>query len=295
MNLIDEVYAAGKGGKPVSVAAIKGFAFAWLFPRTVIVVGSIISGLVLVAQTVILYRQMGVMEAQTELMRGQTAAAQLDRAEKLRLRIAANIDLISRLDNLAGAFMPNAFECSADCGSATLEDVLRELQVKGFAPHGRMATRFRFSEAESLTMKYYEWIQGMAARWNAVNGRNDLMPGAQLNCFVPKDVADQVHLNLQNILLMQPDAADWVAEGGRYQIVLSARAAGDIRDDAGPLLVADFLSMTRRIASAVQGGLRVASGLCAKKLATDQAALEAIEGVPVSGAMAASASQRKDR
>ena len=56
-TLIDEVVTHAKGGKPVSAAALKGFAFAWLFPRTMIVIGSIITAAVLIAQTAIIYKQ----------------------------------------------------------------------------------------------------------------------------------------------------------------------------------------------------------------------------------------------
>lgn len=86
-TLIDEVVRAAKGGQPVSVAALKGFAFAWLFPRAMIVIGSVITGIVLIVQTLILWQQSNVMQDQTKLLVGQTAAAQLEHAEKLRARI----------------------------------------------------------------------------------------------------------------------------------------------------------------------------------------------------------------
>jgi hypothetical protein len=99
-TLIDELFTQGKGGKPVSAAALKGFAFAWLFPRTLIVIGSAITGAVLIAQTAIIYKQTQLLEGQTDLMQKQTAAAQLEQAEKLRVRIAANMALLSRIREL---------------------------------------------------------------------------------------------------------------------------------------------------------------------------------------------------
>ena len=54
-TLVQEAFEAAKSGKPVSLAAIKGFVTSWLFPRTIIVLGSLLGGVVLVAQTYILW------------------------------------------------------------------------------------------------------------------------------------------------------------------------------------------------------------------------------------------------
>lgn len=80
-TLVDELMGASKSGKPVSMAAIKGFITSWLFPRTVIILGSLLGGAVLVAQTVILYNQ-------TNLLDTQAKAAQIEQEGKLRERIA---------------------------------------------------------------------------------------------------------------------------------------------------------------------------------------------------------------
>lgn len=120
-TLIEEIYKYGKEGKPVSMAAMKGFAFAWLFPRTVILLGSILAGAVLVVQTAIIYRQNELIEGQNELMQKQTVAMQLEHTEKLRLRIAANAELVDRLTELSNVKMTGFADFNHDWSSDLLD------------------------------------------------------------------------------------------------------------------------------------------------------------------------------
>lgn len=76
-TLVEELVQSGRTGKPVSLAALKGFLASWLFPRTVIVIGSLAATFFLFAQTYILYNQ-------TQLLGIQAAAAQIDQESKLR-------------------------------------------------------------------------------------------------------------------------------------------------------------------------------------------------------------------
>ena len=81
-TLVDEMFNAAKSGKPVSMAAIKGFVTSWLLPRTVIVVGSLAGAVILAIQTYILWNQMRMLSLQTQ-------AAQLEQSTKLRERAAS--------------------------------------------------------------------------------------------------------------------------------------------------------------------------------------------------------------
>jgi hypothetical protein len=93
-TLIDEAFGAATGGKPISVAAIKGFAFAWLFPRALIVVGSLLTGIVLGIQTFILFQQ-------TRLLQDQTRAAQYAQTESLRARVLATERVLDSMRSMA--------------------------------------------------------------------------------------------------------------------------------------------------------------------------------------------------
>lgn len=121
-TLIDELVGHAKGEKPVSVAAIKGFAFAWLFPRTLIVVGSIITGLVLIVQTAIIFQQ-------TQLLERQTEAAQVDRAEKLRVRAGESSLLVRKLAKYVDALDgPLPIWCRAGkCAGTNVERLMQEI------------------------------------------------------------------------------------------------------------------------------------------------------------------------
>lgn len=80
-TLIDEIICSTRENRPISLAPIKGFIASWLVPKTVIMLGSIIGGILLLAQTYIIFQQ-------TQLLSVQTEAAQIDQALKLREKIA---------------------------------------------------------------------------------------------------------------------------------------------------------------------------------------------------------------
>jgi hypothetical protein len=96
-TLVSEIFSAAQGGKPVSMAAVMGFVTSWLFPRAMIVLGSIAGALLLGIQTYILWNQ-------TTLLSLQTRAAQIEQAAKLRERVAANAVLVTALKRLSQAY-----------------------------------------------------------------------------------------------------------------------------------------------------------------------------------------------
>ncbi|KQW51170.1 hypothetical protein ASD88_00475 [Pelomonas sp. Root662] len=119
-TLIDEMVAMSKGGPPVSLAAIKGFAASWLFPRTVIVLGSIAGAALLAMQTYI-------MSQQTKLMTLQSAAAKVEQIEKMRERWFKISALLADNRHLPPGYeLPiGHFDCSPDC-DAPLEVALSD-------------------------------------------------------------------------------------------------------------------------------------------------------------------------
>ena len=123
-TLVQEAFEAAKGGKPVSLAAIKGFVTSWLFPRTVIVLGSLLGGVLLFAQTYILWNQ-------TKLLELQTRAAQLEQVVKLRDRLATISAQTAALTRLREAYARKIIVpgCSNDkCKANLVRDTLQGLR-----------------------------------------------------------------------------------------------------------------------------------------------------------------------
>lgn len=117
-TLTDEIYRAARGEGVVSPEAVKGFLFSWLVPRALVVVGcSLIGAVVLGLQTYIMW-------SQTKLLQNQADAAQVDRAAKLRERLAVNGEYRLRIEQLALALnlLPNSLpECrSRDCADTPI-------------------------------------------------------------------------------------------------------------------------------------------------------------------------------
>lgn len=96
-TLIEEIHRAVNGGPRVSLAALKGFAFAWMYPRVIIAIGSIAMLAVVIIQTMIFYRQ-------TELIQVQSDAAAVEKAARLQESISANNLLLSKLSRATGLF-----------------------------------------------------------------------------------------------------------------------------------------------------------------------------------------------
>lgn len=86
--LIEELVDSIKNKRAPNPFAIKGFIFAWLFPRTLIVLGSVIGGMVLIIQAVLLYQQNSIVNRGNDLLQLQTTASELGRIETYKIRIA---------------------------------------------------------------------------------------------------------------------------------------------------------------------------------------------------------------
>lgn len=80
-TLIHEAIEASRGGPPITLSAIKGFAASWLFPRTFIVLGSLAGALLLGLQTWVIW-------GQTRLLTQQAEAAREEQAVRLRERLS---------------------------------------------------------------------------------------------------------------------------------------------------------------------------------------------------------------
>lgn len=91
LTLISEIFDYLRQGKPISQAAVKGFAFSFLLPRVAVYLGSLAGVIILIYQSYILSKQ-------TTLLQYQAEAAQVERAQRLE-------DRISRLDNYVAALL----------------------------------------------------------------------------------------------------------------------------------------------------------------------------------------------
>lgn len=123
-TLVQELFGAAKGGPPVSMSAIKGFVTSWLFPRTLIVIGSLVGAVILGIQTYILWNQ-------TKMLALQTQAAQLDQSAKLRERMATNALLATDIKRLILAYSKkvDVAGCRSDeCARVTVADLMKGLR-----------------------------------------------------------------------------------------------------------------------------------------------------------------------
>ena len=147
LTLAEELYGAARGGKPVSVAAIKGFVTALLVPRMVIVAGSVIAGLVLIAQTFILYKQ-------TQFLDIQARAAQIEQEARLRERITPLQALTSYWSFLVSAYEREIF--TLDCGKRCYE-----VDLTFIPPTLALGSAWRVPEAVQGLFAYTSGVQGM--------------------------------------------------------------------------------------------------------------------------------------
>ena len=147
LTLAEELYGAARGGKPVSVAAIKGFVTALLVPRMVIVAGSVIAGLVLIAQTFILYKQ-------TQFLDIQARAAQIEQEARLRERITPLQALTSHWSVLVSVYEREIF--TLNCGKTC-----HEVDLTFIPPTSALGSAWFVPEAVQGLFAYTSGVQGM--------------------------------------------------------------------------------------------------------------------------------------
>lgn len=136
-TLVAEVFDFAKGGKPPSLSALKGLLFAWLFPRAIIVVGSVIAGVALILQTWILSRQ-------TDLMRTQSVAAQFQQQIWLHDRLAGLETMALRASEIRRAV--DAIQlligmalgaCKSDCANLSFASAISKSPLSPEAQRAR--------------------------------------------------------------------------------------------------------------------------------------------------------------
>lgn len=286
LTLIDEVFAQSKGGKPVSLAAIKGFAFAWLFPRTIIVIGSVITGLVLVAQTIIIWQQ-------TALLKDQTLAAQFQQAEIIRARIPKVEETIERLAE-AEARRQSAFlwtkviplTCSPDCERVVLSDVI------GSPPSTeRDAIKARDYLATSHTAVFHEWIRTADTRmpdgdvWPDPSPFGQLLEEAHTRCGTPRDEMRRAvqAFNLVASLhrpVFRP--GEWQTKKPQLVVLPRVFAAGGKPKTIDEIILAtvgEYRAAINKIRRDYREGMAAALARCQQQLQRDQRALLAIDRI----------------
>lgn len=281
-TLIDELFAQAKGGKPVSLAALKGFAFAWLFPRTLIVIGSVITGLVLIVQTFIIYRQ-------TELLGKQTAAAQLEQAEKLRSRITANADLSNRLFELSAIRFNAAADFEADWKSQLNTAYIRE-RVE-IARSGK--TRVGWDEAFGSLGHTLIAIDAALSKYNAPMVPTGYDAGAalrqaQIRCALPKSAVDQADRVLSILRpLSREHTREWPTEMYAFYVLetLSTIAQYDASNSGAEVKRFEQLQPGRDqilqklgvLQSELSLSLAAGGTKCAEKIKQDNITVEELE------------------
>jgi hypothetical protein len=121
-TLVDELFRSSRGEGAVSLSALKGFVGAWLFPRALIVIGSLAGVIILGMQTYILW-------SQSKMLASQAEAAKEDRANRLRERLMIVRGSLIQLKVAHAAFPPKGMwflGCGPDseCGRTEIHALI---------------------------------------------------------------------------------------------------------------------------------------------------------------------------
>ena len=213
-TLVDEVFQAASGKGKLSNAAVKGFFFAWIYPRTVIVIGSILSALILTFQTWLICQQ-------TQLIKYQSDAARVENAARLRERIGNNGLLVTQieslhrrlawLDEVRNACDPHHTPCTvtaaeeiqrtvsfqANDGKPGVQD-LRQGTVLGLLLSARKANELLYGELSSDE-----------ASLKTASGAQAVFDKAVLQCLYPKQNLFQVKRAFQVLKIMGRPPSYW--------------------------------------------------------------------------------------
>jgi hypothetical protein len=314
--LLEELYRAAKDGKPVSLSVVKGFAFAWLFPRTLIVIGSICTGLLVAAQTWILYNQNSLigdqttlLSKQTELLAGQTRAAQLDQAEKLRERIVRRQKLAAHLSlsrHQFTAFVSHT--CSDSCASATLQDVLQREERHEAVSNDLNDPLVVFRNQTRLVSQTVALVAGRPTgastetfRSNEASGvLSPLLSDAELHCYFAQksshDVveatrafeqwtSERVGRGINKADLRMSKAFYFGVALGRLKSVKTGQTEVFRVEKLEEVDVEKFLELITYARKQIASGLEIAASACLDQVAKDVAALSRLEDAqrPASG------------
>jgi hypothetical protein len=138
-TFVDELFIQSRGGKAVSKEAITGLVFSLLRPRFIIAAGSLISGALLITQTVILNNQ-------TKLLSSQADAADLERM----VLLSGQADhILSTMGNISEIFEfivgAQEAECDDNCKKQAAGPALKAAIAKIGPP-------VRLSEASPMLL-----------------------------------------------------------------------------------------------------------------------------------------------
>lgn len=231
MTLLDEVVGAARGQRPVSLAAVKGFAFAWLFPRALIVLGSIATALLIAAQTVILYQQ-------TQLLKTQAQSSLVDQAERMRERIVETNNLAERLALVSRSLERGGVAIDCEGCSISVMSAMNELQneargwdvqARGNLSAGASFLRERLTELETLDQQLEAHVSPtksgsesarsgaqlsvVARKQESLAESGSWLLGAvelaQLLCLLPKTDADRLRSKFDALGVWSSGSARW--------------------------------------------------------------------------------------
>jgi uncharacterized protein YjbI with pentapeptide repeats len=90
MTLIEDLYGTLQKGKASPLSSLKGLIFSLLFPKAILIVGSIFGGALLAVQTAIIYQQYKLQEAQNSLILRQTTIEIFDKTGRFKEMLSAS-------------------------------------------------------------------------------------------------------------------------------------------------------------------------------------------------------------
>lgn len=203
--LVTEVFDAARGQGTVSISTLKGFVFAWLFPRTIIVLGSILAGLALGVQTYIIWNQ-------TRLLEIQATAARIEEIDRLRERqtsIRQSTRKLKNISALMGAAAAHSLglkaTCAVDSGACetSLYDVMKLVSAYPSPKLERNRKTAVWIDLVNNSRVTSGKIQGFDS--GTTSFLDDALDDALASCAVPEDEAFGLYARYRMLLSITRD------------------------------------------------------------------------------------------
>lgn len=203
--LVGEVFDAARGKGAVSIATLKGFVFSWLFPRSIIVIGSALAGIALGAQTYIIWNQ-------TKLLEVQAATARIEEIDRLRERQNSIRQSTRKLRNISALMVGAAKRaaalqaaCKADPGAceASLYEVMNMIKEYPPSHHASNAKTAVWIGLLRSNKAITGQIQGFDA--GTTSFLDDEFDNALAACAVPENDAFGLYAQYSMLLAITKD------------------------------------------------------------------------------------------
>jgi hypothetical protein len=283
ITLVQELFGWARGEGPPSIAAVRGLVFAWLFPRALIVLGSVIGGLALLLQTWILWNQ-------TALLKSQAVTAQMQQQMWLRDRVTtlqADVAVLSEYakTTMAGVLANHIAHGETNCDNTCREKVIFDISLDSLL-NARSALIAKDTTALKVVSRYIEEVALLRERLlskKAIDPSSGTRSLDRMQAIVFFAEALQRRCNVSMDTPSLVSAVDaWVRfKDSDMRDIRPIRAAVDIDpqySDANTRLTAgDVIDVAVKLTNALADRLSTLQGACEKVLARESSLLHSIE------------------